>query len=106
MIHHICLSMDYNEGNRMFKISLVLCNNAHLDILGSEMTLICIVSCDLDLRAIHAPHKSIQHPKNPKFHFKNIEIALFLPTICCLLFVGDVRAGLLSTMPVKTNPHP
>ena len=55
--------MDYNEGNRMFKISLVLCNNAHLDILGSEMTLICIVSCDLDLRAIHALHKSIQHPK-------------------------------------------
>ena len=50
--------MDY-EGKRMFKISHVLCNNAHFNILGSEITLICIVSCDLDLRAISGPHKSI-----------------------------------------------
>ena len=56
--------MDY-ESKRMFKIGYVLCNNAHFNILGSEITLICIVSCDLDLKAIHAPRKSIQHPKKP-----------------------------------------
>ena len=68
--------------------------------------MICNVSRDLDLRAIHAPRKSIQHPKNPTFQFKNMKIGLFLPAICYLLIVGDVRAGHLGTMLIKTNPQP
>lgn len=50
---------------KLVTIGHVMLNTVHCNVLGSEMTFICTLSCDLDLMSIHTPHKSIQHPKKP-----------------------------------------